>query len=82
MVLEQAVLLGRGEPTSSLRGNEELEECYDLPLQAACERFEAGYVRRLFAKFGGDIQKIADHANMPVTRIRRKMRSLGILRGG
>lgn len=85
-VLERAVLLSEGrairpslcpEPLSA--SGREWERFYDLPLHEACDRFTKDYLRRLLDRYGGDTQKMADHAGVHVTTIRHKLRELGVV---
>jgi DNA-binding NtrC family response regulator len=90
-VVERAVLLSGGEtiraehclvlPARPAAGGE-WDALYELPLRAAGDGFTALYLKRLLARFGGDTQKVADHAQVHVTSIRRKMRELGLARDG
>jgi len=85
-VMERAVLLSGGEtigashcfPQVPLSASGGPERYFDLPLKEASDRFAADYLMRLLAKYGGDTQKVADHAGMHVAHIRRKVRELGI----
>jgi transcriptional regulator with PAS, ATPase and Fis domain len=53
---------------------------FDKPLQEARDEFTATYLRRLLARFSGDTQRVADHAGVHVTSIRRLMRELHLSR--
>jgi len=87
-LVERAVLLSRGETICSdhcfpsfspTAGRRPVGYC-DLPLEEASSRFVADYLEQMLAKYAGDVQKVADHAGMHVTSIRRKIRELGITR--
>jgi DNA-binding NtrC family response regulator len=86
-VIERAMLLSEGGPicvchcllqTACADGDSQVDTIYGLPLKQATDEFEAKYLRRLLARFAGDTQKVADHAQMHVTHIRRLLRKLGI----
>jgi DNA-binding NtrC family response regulator len=51
---------------------------FDLPLKDATDRFLADYLRHLLKRFDRDLQRVADHAGVHVTSIRRKLRELGM----
>ncbi|MBI4664170.1 MAG: sigma-54-dependent Fis family transcriptional regulator [Verrucomicrobia bacterium] len=85
-VMERAVLLSGGgpirrehcmlRPASGARLIH--DDHYELPLKAAQDRFTTDYLRRLLARYSNDTQKVADHASVHVTTIRRMIRELGI----
>jgi DNA-binding NtrC family response regulator len=85
-VMERSVLLSGGEtirsshclthPSSPIASPS--DGYYDLSLDQACDCFTRDYLSRLLTRYGGDTQKVADHAKVHVTSIRRKIRELGI----
>jgi DNA-binding NtrC family response regulator len=87
-VIERAVLLSRGDTIrcghcllqAVTPERPDSDPTFAQPLKEAVDQFTAAYLRRLLARHGGDTQKVADHARVHVTSIRRKMRELGIAR--
>jgi DNA-binding NtrC family response regulator len=85
-VVERAVLLAEGSviraPHCLLLGTtpaaDALDRIYELPLKDATDSFTAEYLRRQLSLYVGDTQKVADHAGIHVTSVRRKARELGI----
>ncbi len=86
-VIERAVLLSENGPIQSdhcllhpvrAEGNSPSDAVYDLPLKIATNEFTANYLRRLLIRFGGDSQKVAEHAGIHVSHVRRLVRKLGL----
>ncbi|MCX7428848.1 MAG: sigma-54 dependent transcriptional regulator [Planctomycetia bacterium] len=88
-VMERAVLLSGGGTirsshclTHPFSASAPRSEGYcDLALDEACDCFTRDYLSRLLTRYGGDTQKVADHAKVHVTTIRGKIRKLGIEKG-
>ena len=87
-VLERAVLLSADENIRaehcfmpSKTGADRAPEDYsDLSLREASDCFTADYLRRLMDRYGGNTQKVADHAGIHVTSVRRRLREFRISR--
>jgi DNA-binding NtrC family response regulator len=86
-VIERAMLLSEGgliRPEHCLLqpsyagGGAEADTAYDQPLKCATRQFTTNYLRRLLSRFQGDRHKVADHAGIHVTHVRRLMRDLGL----
>jgi DNA-binding NtrC family response regulator len=87
-VMERAALLSGGEticsshcllrPTSSSKQTSSV--CFDLSWKRAHDSFARDYLSQLLSRYNGDTQKVADHAKVHVTSIRRKIKELGISR--
>ena len=83
-VMERAVLLSGGESIRSVHFNSpwasyeqtSSNNYYDLPLKTAQENFAAAYLERLMSRYANDTLKVAGHAGIHVTTVRRMIREL------
>ncbi len=50
----------------------------DLPLKAAREKFERGYLEHQLRLAGGNVSQVATRAGLERTHLYRKLKSLGI----
>lgn len=70
--------LGALPPTSAPSAPEPAQGGYELPLREAREQFERSYFEELLERYGGSVNKVAQHAGIERTHLYRKLRSLGI----